>query len=223
LRVLIVEDEADTLQLMTVYFEAKGHVVMTARDGVEALETFRAASPELVLLDIRIPRLDGWKVLEAIRFQSKVPVMLLTALDSAEDAVRGLDLGADDYLRKPFQLSELESRIQALFRRIGGDANHPVIQAGPFLIDDRAKAVTLQGEPIPLSPKEYELLKLLAADPGRVFSNQEIIAKIWPEPSRANVNDVKQYIHLLRSKICEDPSRPRWLETVKGFGYKLVV
>ncbi len=223
MRVLIVEDEADLARLLTVYFEAKGHAVIRADDGVEALEKFKTGAPDMVLLDIRIPRLDGWHVLEAIRTRSKVPVILLTALDRTEDVVKGLTLGADDYIRKPFQLSELEARIQAVLRRVQENPSGDRLRTGPCQIDDRTKVVTLKGKVVSLSPKEYDLFKLLAADPGRVFSNQEIIARLWPEPSRANANDVKQYIHLLRNKIEENPTHPHWITTVKGFGYKLVV
>ncbi len=221
LRLLIVEDEADALELLRVYFEAKGYEVIPAQDGVEALEKFRSARPDVVLLDIMLPRLDGWSVLEAIRAQSRVPVIFLTARDSTDDIIKGLSLGGDDYLTKPFEPRELEARIQAVLRRTQPEAAQE-IRVGPLYIDDRAKTVTFNGKPIKLSPKEYELLKLLACDPGRVFSDEEIIARLWPPGSHATSNDVKQYIHLLRSKIEQNPQQPQLILTVKGFGYKLV-
>ena len=221
MKILIVEDESDTSRLLEVYFKAKHHTVISARDGVEALELFAAESPQMVLLDICIPGLDGWHVLEAIRSQSPVPVLLLTALESPEDAVKGLELGADDYLRKPFQLDELEARIQAVLRRIHGEGNDHKLQVGPCFIDDRAKRVSIHGKDVALSPKEYELFKLLAEDPGRVFSSDEIIVRLWPGSTRADHNDVKQYVHLLRSKIEPAPAHPCFIRTVKGFGYKL--
>ncbi len=220
LKLLIVEDEADALELLRVYFEAKGYRVVPARDGIEALEKFRAESPDVVLLDIMLPRLDGWSVLEAIRAQSRVPVIFLTARGSTDDVIKGLSLGGDDYLTKPFEPRELEARMHAVLRRTQSETA-PEIRVGPLYIDDRAKTVTLHGRPIKLSPKEYELLKLLACDPGRVFSDEEIIARLWPPGSHATSNDVKQYIHLLRSKVEEDPQRPKLIVTVKGFGYKL--
>ncbi len=221
MKILIVEDESDTSRLLEVYFKAKHHTVISARDGVEALELFAAESPQMVLLDICIPGLDGWHVLEAIRSQSPVPVLLLTALESPEDAVKGLELGADDYLRKPFQLDELEARIQAVLRRTHGEGNDHKLQVGPCFIDDRAKRVSIHGKDVALSPKEYELFKLLAEDPGRVFSSDEIIVRLWPGSTRADHNDVKQYVHLLRSKIEPAPAHPCFIRTVKGFGYKL--
>ena len=221
MKILIVEDDLDTSRLLEVYFKAKHHTVVSARDGVKALELFTTKSPQMVLLDIRIPGLDGWHVLKAIRAQSSVPVLLLTALESPEDAVKGLELGADDYLRKPFQLDELEARIQAVLRRVHGENNQHKLQVGPCLIDDRAKRVSIHGKDVALSPKEYELFKLLAGDPGRVFSSDEIIVRLWPESTRADHNDVKQYVHLLRSKIEPAPAHPCLIRTVKGFGYKL--
>jgi DNA-binding response OmpR family regulator len=220
-RFLIVEDEAVTLQLLTAYFKAKGHTVTGVGDGVAALAAFTAAAPDLVLLDILMPRLDGWSVLTALRRQSRVPVIMLSVLDSADDVVQGLTLGADDYLRKPFQLRELEARIQAVLRRFQETAEARLLQAGPCQIDDRSKVVHLQGKALCLSPKEYELLRLLASEPGRVFSCKEIIAHLWSASPRADPNDVKQYIHLLRSKLEADPMHPQWIVTVKGFGYKL--
>ncbi len=224
MKVLIAEDEADTLQLLKVYFSARYNSVVCATNGVEALEVFQTESPDLVLLDVRMPRLDGWRVLESIRTTDEsVPVLMLTALDSPENAVKGLNLGADDYLRKPFDLSELDARIQAILRRGKPEEEASLLRAGPFRIDDRGKGVTMNGETVNLSPKEYALLGLLATDPGRVFSSKEIIDRLWPDKTRADATDVKQYIHLLRNKIEEDPTQPRWLQTVKGFGYKLEI
>ena len=223
MKVLIVEDEVDTLQLLSVYFETRGNEVTTARDGVEALQKFRLDTPEIVLLDVRLPRRDGWSVLTEIRAEGKVPVIMLTALDSAEDVVKGLTLGADDYLRKPFQLSELEARTRAVLRRVQRIGRVDLLRAGPCEIDDRTKAVTIAGQAVSLSPKEYELFKLLAADPGRTFSADEIIARLWPTSGRAGSSDVKQYVYLLRNKVESLPGTPCRIDTVKGFGYRLVV
>lgn len=220
MKLLIVEDEADALELLKVYFEAKGHQVTPAADGVEALECFKQEPPDMVLLDVMLPRLDGWSVLEAIRAQSAVPVIFLTARDSAEDAIKGLSLGGDDYLTKPFEPRELEARIEAVLRRL--QETQPVIyNANGLRIDDRSKTVCLNNEPVHLAPKEYELLKLLCSDPGRVFSDDEIIEKLWSPNSMATSNDVKQYVHLLRQKIEKEPHTPELILTVKGFGYKI--
>ncbi|MFQ5994557.1 MAG: response regulator transcription factor [Acidiferrobacterales bacterium] len=222
MNVLLVEDDPQILELLKAYFETKGYGVSAVDDGVEALEHFRNAEPDLMLLDIGLPRLDGWSVLEAVRATSKVPVIVLTAHDESEDAVRGLSLGADDYLRKPFDIRELDARIGAVLRRAAGPPLAELLEVGAIQIDNRAKQVTLSGEPVTLSPKEYELLRLLASDPGRVFSNDEIIAHLWPDSDRADASDVKQYVHLLRGKLVCNHGTRECIQTVKGFGYKVV-
>lgn len=221
MKLLIVEDEADALELLKVYFEAKGNEVVTASDGVEALESFKNTTPDMVLLDVMLPRLDGWSVLEAIRAQSQVPVIFLTARDSADDAIKGLSLGGDDYLTKPFEPRELEARMQAVMRRLNAQDTPHELRVGALRIDDRTKMVSLNGKAIHLAPKEFELLKLLASDAGRVFSDREIVESLWPPESLATSNDVKQYVHLLRHKVEHYPQQPSLILTVKGFGYKL--
>jgi DNA-binding response OmpR family regulator len=179
--------------------------------------------PDLVLLDIVMPRLDGWAVLEAIRSQSRVPVLLLTALDGTEEVVKGLAMGADDYLRKPFEVRELDARIGAVLRRLDPGQEGHTLRVGPIEIDDRSKRVTVDGEEVALSPKEFDLLRLLAEDPGRVYSAEEILARLWSASPRADASDVKQYVHLLRNKIERRGSERRWITNVKGFGYTLRV
>ncbi len=224
MNVLIVEDDPQILELLKTYFETKGYQVSTATDGVDALERFRGLTPDLILLDIGLPRLDGWGVLEALRATNRtVPVVVLTAHDDSEDVVKGLSLGADDYLRKPFQVRELEARIQAILRRMEKPKQSDLLRAGAIVLDDRAKKVTVAGDAVALSPKEYELLKLLASDPGRVFSNDEIIARLWPGSTRADASDVKQYVHLLRGKLEQKTETATCVETIKGFGYKLAL
>ncbi|MEZ5543454.1 MAG: response regulator transcription factor [Pseudomonadota bacterium] len=222
MKVLVVEDDADISNLLTYYFEAKGHDVVIARDGLDALRQFKEAQPELILLDVMLPKLDGWAVLEAVRAQSSVPVIMLTALGDTEDVVTGLSLGADDYLRKPFEIRELEARISSIQRRVV-QAAPDLMQCGHITIDDRSKSVAIDGNDIPLSPKEYEMLKLLASDPGRVFTNAEIIDHVWEGQGRATSVDVKQCIYHLRNRIEQNPQAPQLIQNVKGFGYKLVV
>lgn len=222
MKVLVVEDDADIRRLLTFYFEAKGHEVVTAQDGLDALGRFREQEPDLILLDVMLPKLDGWGVLEAVRAASKVPVIMLTALGDTDDVVAGLSRGADDYLRKPFEIRELEARILSITRRLE-PAAQALIQCGPITIDDRSKRVTVDDRDIPLSPKEYDLLKLLAGDPGRVFTNAEIIDHVWKGLSRPTSLDVKQCIYHLRNRIERNPSAPQLIHNVKGFGYKLVI
>jgi len=221
MKVLVIEDDADISNLLTYYFDAKGHEVINAYDGLDALRQFKEQNPDLVLLDIMLPKLDGWAVLEAVRAQSKVPVILLTALGDTEDVVKGLSLGADDYLRKPFEIRELEARIISITRRL--EQTPPdLIKCGHITINDRSKTVTISNKGISLSPKEYDLLKLLASDPGRVFTNAEIIEHIWEGQDRATGIDVKQCIYHLRNRIEHEPQSPQLIQNVKGFGYKLV-
>ena len=223
MKVLVVEDDPDIRELLTLYFAAKGHEVETANDGQEALIQLQRVQPDLMLLDVVLPKLDGWGVLTAVRAQSRLPVIMLTSLDDTEDVIKGLSLGADDYLCKPFEIRELEARIQSIVRRLEPVAEPQRISRGGIEIDERLKSVTINGEPITLSPKEFYLLALLASDLGRVYTNEEIIAELWGSDSRATGADVKQSIYQLRSKIERDPHAPQWIQNVKGFGYKLVV
>lgn len=224
MNILLAEDEPSTRQLLTMYLERRGYQVHAVADGREALDAIEKKLPDLMLLDVCMPVLDGWSVLEAVRELSlTVPVLMLTALESPDDAVRGLRLGADDYLRKPFSLSELDARIDSVRRRSAvRETVHPLLRVGHLLIDDRSKDVAIGDEKIVLSPKEYRLLWALASELGRVFSNSEIIALVWGNDSNAGSSDVKQYVHLLRKKIGAYEDQGLKLVTVPGFGYKLV-
>lgn len=227
MHILIAEDQQDTAGLLSAYFGGKGHQVAVARDGEETLAQVRALQPDLLLLDVIMPKLDGWAVLKTLRNESpQLPVIMLTAMSESEDAVRGLSLGADDYLRKPFDLAELEARVANVMRRSGDAAkpsNGEVMMLGALQIDDRRKEVRWQGSTITPAPKEYGLLFLLASEPGRVFSNNEIIAAIWGEQSNASAADVKQYIHLLRTRLGRIGVPKQVIETAKGFGYRLQI
>ena len=222
MKVLLIEDDPHILSLLRAYFEAKGDSVRSAQDGVDGLKAFTDERPDFVLLDIGLPRLDGWGVLEAIRATDKVPLVLLTALDDTESVVKGLAMGADDYLAKPFDVRELDARLQAVMRRLNVGAGSDHIEVGRIRIDDRSKSVTVGDVRLALSPKEYSLLKLLASEPGRVFSSDEIIAQLWPDSHRAAASDVKQYIHLLRGKLDKTRQLSDPIENIKGFGYRLV-
>jgi len=222
MNILVVEDDARSRELLVRYLSAKGHAVATAEDGSRALESVAASEPDLVLLDGNLPVMDGWAVLETLRKFSRVPVIMVTVRDATRDKLAGLGLGADDYITKPFDLRELEARIQAVMRRYQAQAaSAGVIRTGEVVVDDERKEVTVRGKPVALSPREFEILRLLTSRPGKVFSSAEILAAAWPDREGATVEDVKKYIHMLRRKIERDPAKPRIIVTVRGFGYRL--
>ncbi len=221
-RILIADDDDDARRLVVKYLTAKGYFVSTAEDGSEACRRFFTEDPDLVLLDVNMPELDGWSVLHEIRSTHGVPVIMLTVLDSANDKVKGLAEGADDYITKPFDLKELDARIQAVLRRAAPKVGQDLQTVGRLTIDDKAKEVRWDGAAINLSPKEYELLRLLASTPGRVFSNREILRAVWPERAdESGPEDVKKYVYYLRNKLRELPGEGPIVRTVRGFGYKL--
>ncbi len=213
MRILIVEDEPGIVEVLTGFLTADGHEVFSAASGEEGLERFVAADPDLVLLDVMLPGMDGWEVLKEIRKRSDRPVILITALGRLDDKVKGLSLGADDYIGKPFAWEEVRARISAVMRRY-----RPI--SPEIEIDEAGKEVRVRGRRIHLSRKEYRLLKLLASEPGRVFSHDEIIAHLWAPGSYATPQDVQKYVYLLRKKIEDDPANPEFITTVRGFGYR---
>ncbi len=222
-RILVAEDDRDSRQLLEKFLTAKRFVVTTADDGSEACRRFFAEDPDLVLLDVTMPQLDGWSVLKEIRSSHSTPVIMLTILDSTSDKVKGLIEGADDYVTKPFDLKELEARIHAVLRRATPQERPELLTIGGLTIDDNAKEVRLGDTAINLSPKEYDLLRLLASSPGRVFSSQEITRAVWPERmDESSPEDVKKYIYFLRNKLKSLPAGCPFVCTVRGFGYKLV-
>jgi DNA-binding response OmpR family regulator len=221
MKILVVDDDPDIVRLLKYFLEAKGRQVQTASTGAEALELFKREPPDLVILDVMLPGMDGWAVLQKIRESSQVPVLMLTGKDTPTDKAKGLLSGADDYIAKPFDLAELEARIVAVMRRYKPSARPALIRVGDLEIDDSVKHVKVKGRTVSLSPKEYELLKLLASEPGRVFSHQEIIAEVWQNKPFITSSDVTKYIYLLREKLEDDPENPRYILTVRGFGYKL--
>lgn len=214
----MVEDDPDARQILADYLQARGYEVHAAGDGAEAMKALARANPDAVLLDLMMPRVDGWEFLAYLRASSDIPVIVITARDATDDVVRALAQGADDYVVKPFKLREVEARLEAQLRRRRPAS---VIRAGPVTIDDRTKQVWVAGRPVSLSPREYDLLKLLASEPGRVFSTGELLERLWPQGELGSAADVKRYVRLLRTKVEEDPAHPKLVVTVRGFGYRL--
>lgn len=220
MKILLVEDDPKTREILRVYLADQGHEVLEAEDGLIALEQFaRHRDCDLILLDLILPKLDGWAVLTSIRKESDIPIIVITARDHVDDRIRGLKAGGDDYIVKPFDLGELQARIEAVLRRYRPEPPSK-IRISELELDDERKEVHLQGRLIPLAPKEYALLRLLASRPGKVFSDEEIISALWPGKGMTT-NDVAQCVYRLRRKLEADPAQPQWVVTVPGFGYRL--
>ena len=223
--VLIVEDDRNIADLLRLYLEKEGYTVVIAPDGMRGVEQFRTVHPSLVLLDVMLPGLDGWGVCRAIRAESQTPIIMLTAKSETEDKVNGLKQGADDYITKPFNPIEVLARVRSQLRRytsLGGmakKASH--LTNGGIEMDDESKIVTVDGEVVSLTPSEYNILKLLMENPGRVFSSTQIYERIWNEDACGSGSVVAVHIRHLREKIEIDPSNPRYLKVVWGLGYKI--
>jgi DNA-binding response OmpR family regulator len=200
--------------------------VIQARDGEEALERFGAEHVDLVVLDIMLPRLDGLEVCKRLRATSMVPIIMLTARDDELDKVLGLELGADDYITKPFSIREFRSRVRALLRRVSaprpGSGDGSTIEAGEVAIDLARRTVEVGGEPVQLTYVEFELLRTLASSPGVVFSRQRLLEALWGGSDYREPRTIDVHVRHLREKLEADPSEPRYLQTVRGAGYRFV-
>lgn len=225
-KVLICDDEADIRSALNIYLTAQGYETILCANGQEALDALKTQEVGLVLLDIMMPVMDGITVLSRIRKDSNVPVILLTAKSEDTDKVLGLDIGADDYITKPFNPMEVLARVKSQLRRYLqlGSAVTPVttLTCGPISMDDRAKIVTIDGDTINLTPTEYDILKLFLSHPGQVFSMTEIYRQVWKESPVGAEGTVAVHIRHLREKIEIDPANPRYMKVVWGQGYKLV-
>ncbi|MEW5933832.1 MAG: response regulator transcription factor [Bacillota bacterium] len=227
-KVLVVEDEEVLLSTLKFNLEKEGYAVATARDGWEALEVARAEKPDLVILDIMLPELDGIEVCRHLRRESAVPVIMLTARGEEIDRVVGLEVGADDYVTKPFSMRELMARVRAVLRRVALDReaaaastrDTQVVEAGPVSIDAGARRVRVRGENVELRPKEFDLLWLLVQNRGMVLSRDLILEKVWGYDFPGDTRTVDVHIRWLREKIEENPGQPRWITTVRGLGYR---
>ena len=223
--ILICDDEQDIVSALKIYLEAEGYQTFSAANGREALELLDREDIHLVLLDIMMPVLDGVSALAKLREYSNVPVILLTAKSEDTDKVLGLNIGADDYVTKPFNPVELLARVRSQLRRYlqlgGGAVRESVLSIGPISLDDGSKAVTLDGEPVNLTPREYDILKLLMQNPGRVFHPRDLYRKVWNEEPYGAESTVAVHIRHLREKLEIDPAAPRYIKAVWGQGYKI--
>jgi two-component system KDP operon response regulator KdpE len=224
-RVLIVDDEPNLVDAVRLYLEMEGYVILTAMSGQEALAKLRELLPDLVILEVMMPGMDGFETLREIRKVSNVPVIMLTARGEEDDKVRGLRLGADDYVAKPFSQRELSSRVQAVLRRAEAPplvARTTVAVDEDLTIDFSRAEVYLRGQRVQLTPTEYRLLYHLASNPGRVLPYETILAKVWGMEYREEEHYVRLYVNYLRQKIEPDPSHPKYILTERGLGYRFV-
>ena len=223
-RILICDDERDIVSALKIYLEAEGYETLCAYSGPEALEKLQE-QPVLVLLDVMMPGMDGIQAMGRIREESNVSVILLTAKSEDTDKVLGLNLGADDYVTKPFNPVELLARVRSQLRRYlrlgGGEARQGQLRVGSLCLDDETKTVTVDGEPASLTPREYEILRLLMKSPGKVFPPREIYRLVWNEEPYGAESTVAVHIRHLREKLEIDPAEPRYLRAVWGQGYKI--
>ena len=223
--ILICDDERDIVSALEIYLRAEGYRTYAAYDGREALAVLEREEIHLVLLDIMMPELDGISAMNELRQRSNVPVILLTAKGEDTDKVLGLNVGADDYVTKPFNPVELLARVRSQLRRymqLGGSAKREdPLTIGGLTLDDRSKEVTVDGEAVSLTPTEYEILKLLLEHPGQVFSPRELYRRVWNGEPYGAESTVAVHIRHLREKIEIDPAQPRYVKAVWGQGYKL--
>ncbi|WP_420639678.1 response regulator [Candidatus Poriferisocius sp.] len=224
-RVLIVEDEESFVEALTVGLTREGFTVRVARDGKEALDYFDAMAPDIVLLDVMLPLVSGIDVCRQIRARSQVPIIMVTAKGEEIDAVVGLEVGADDYVTKPYRLRELVSRMRSLLRRSRWTAEsetflREVIEVGDVSINPERHEVSVRGEPIELPLKEFDLLELLLANAGRVLTRDALIDQVWGSDYVGGTKTLDVHVKRLRSKIEDDPANPRRIVTIRGLGYK---
>jgi DNA-binding response OmpR family regulator len=223
--ILVVDDEPDLLNAVRLYLEDEGYQVLTATNGEEALAKVRTRLPDLIVLDVMMPEMNGFEALGEIRRVSNVPVIMLTVKGEESDKVRGLGLGADDYVTKPFSQRELLSRIQAVLRRAETPAFVPrtkIVVDDDLTIDFSRNEVWLKGEKVQLTPTEYRLLYHLVSNPGRILSHESLLAKVWGPEYREEEHYVRLYITYLRQKIEPDPAHPKYILTERGLGYRFM-
>lgn len=225
--VLICDDDKDIVSALEIYLTSEGYRTVEAYNGEEAVAAVRAGGIDLILMDVMMPKLDGIRATAKLREEGNIPIILLTAKSEDTDKVLGLNIGADDYITKPFNPIEVLARVKSQLRRYTtlGGKNQPeggnLLRNGALTIDDDAKMVAVDGEPVSLTPIEYNILLLLMKNPGRVYSTAQIYEQVWNDPALGSENTVAVHIRHLREKIEIDPAEPRYLKVVWGLGYKM--
>jgi len=221
-RIALIEDDAEIRRLVADALADQGYDVESAGSALEGIDLAVKGEPDLVILDLGLPDLDGSELLRMIRSVRRVPVIVITARGSDDTVVATLDSGADDYLVKPFSMTQLEARVRAVLRRRASDDDVRTIRVGQLEIDPRSRQVALEGEVLDLTPKEFDLLRVLAERPGEVMSRRELLSEVWREPYGGSDHTVDVHVSWLRKKLGESAQQPRFLHTVHGVGIKLV-
>ena len=219
-KILLVEDDATLRHTLALNLRAEGYQLLEAEDGESGLASARAETPDLVVLDVMLPRLDGLTVCRLLRRESSVPIMLLTARGAEADKIIGLETGADDYIVKPFSLGEFLARVRAALRRRAAAPSGDVLTSGDLRLDLAARRVAVAGRPVILTPREFDLLALLLRHRGAVMSRGLLLARIWGDDYVGDARTVDVHIHWLRQKLEKDPARPVLIQTVRGVGYR---
>jgi DNA-binding response OmpR family regulator len=225
--ILICDDDRDIVSALEIYLTSEGYKTVSAYNGEEALSIVKSQSIDLILMDVMMPKLDGIRATAKLREYGNIPIILLTAKSEDTDKVLGLNIGADDYITKPFNPVEVIARVKSQLRRyttLGGKQQtgpDHVLRNGTIALDDEAKTVTVDGESVSLTPIEYNILLLLMKNPGRVYSTAQIYEQVWNDPALGSDNTVAVHIRHLREKIEIDPANPRYLKVVWGLGYKM--
>ena len=221
-KVLVVDDDVKTVELVKLYLDRDGYQVLTAYNGVEALRVAREGYPDLIVLDLMLPDIDGLEICRTLRRESDIPIIMLTARTTDRDKLAGLDLGADDYVTKPFSPKELAARVRAVLRRLPGERGPEEIKAGKLSMNFATHEARFDGRPLNLTTVEFKLLGILAKEPGRVHSRTSLIEEALGYDFEGFDRTIDVHILNLRRKVEPDPSHPRYIKTVYGIGYKFV-
>lgn len=225
MNILVCDDDKEIVEAINIYLTNEGYQVCKAFNGLEALEVVAEKVIHLIIMDIMMPKMDGLRALLKLREEKNIPVIMLSAKSEDTDKILGLNMGADDYLTKPFNPLELIARVKSQLRRyttLGGlETKNNIYKTGGLVIDDESKVVTVDGEEVKLTPVQYKILKLLTANAGRVFSIDEIYEKVWQETAFSPENTVAVHIRKIREKIEINPKEPKYLKVVWGIGYKV--
>lgn len=220
-KILVVDDEPKIVQLLHAYLARAGYQVITATDGLTAIDKFHREHPNLVILDILLPGLDGLEICQIIREEGDTPIIMLTARVEEDDRILGLELGADDYVTKPFSPREVVARVKAVLRRAHGEATDTPLEVGQLRLDSARREVTLNGQPVSLTATEFDLLHTLMRQPGRPFSRLQLLEQVQGYAYDGYERTIDTHIKNLRQKLGDSPRQPHYILTVRGVGYKM--